>query len=62
MKLYNVVLIDSAGAQQQRGVKASSWQNAINAAKDSAGLDKAAATDGNLLIVQFVGNVDVEGA
>lgn len=55
MNTYNVVIKDSAGVQQQYGVSASTWQNAIDAAKEKAGIAVTHETDSSLVIVQITG-------
>jgi hypothetical protein len=61
MNTYNVVLKDSDGAQRQYGVSASTWANAIIAAKKQAGLEATEKTDENLMVVQWTGRLDVTG-
>ncbi len=59
MNTYNIVLKLADGSQVQWGVSAKTWQAAIDAAKKKAGLNPGADTDGNLLICQWTGKLDV---
>lgn len=61
MNIYNIVLKDAEGVQQQFGTSGSTWQNAVDAAKEKAGLKASPETDENLLIVQLTGTLHVTG-
>lgn len=62
MNTYNIVIKDPTGVQQQFGVSASTWANAIIAAKKQVGLNSDnPQTDEMLIIVQLTGKINVTG-
>ncbi len=61
MNSYNVVIKDANEGQHQFGISASSWANAIIAAKQRVSVATDASTDDKLLIVQWTGKIDIVG-